>query len=416
MKLNSQEFDQVLDKYADLIIKVGLNLQEGQKLIISANPIDSVPLVRKVTQKAYQSGSRLVSTLWTDEHEIKTRIEHAPKDSFEEFPTWKTDAFLGSIQEGGAFLGIGGRDPNLLKDQDPDIVGTVNRVTQEHNTPIRKEISRNAVQWLYVCYPNPNWARAVYPDLPPEEAEIKLWDAVIQACRLDQADPVAFWNGYLDNLGDRSIRLTQKEYQALHFRAPGTDLRVGLPKNHIWVGGREKTPSNQEFCANIPTEELFTLPHRNQVNGTVRATKPLNYLGSLIEGIEMEFSNGEVVDFSASKGQKVLANLLDTGPNAKYLGEVALVPHSSPISQLNLLFLNTLFDENASCHLALGNAYPYTLTGGTEMSDEEFKAAGGNQSLVHVDFMFGSGEMDVDGILADGSTEPVMSSGEWVID
>jgi aminopeptidase len=416
MKLNNMDFDQILDKYTDLIIEVGLNLQEGQKLFIDAEPLETSPLARKVAEKAYQHGSQLVSYLYSDEVIIKNRFEHAPRDSFEEFPSWATDAILESIQEGGAYLVILGRDPDLLLGQDPELVGIANRIRQQHITPIRKEISANTVQWLIVGFPTRDWAKAVFPDLDPEKAETRLWEAVIQVCRLDKPDPVAFWKGYLDDLWNRSIQLTRKGYQSLHFHGPGTDLKVGLPQNHIWMGGLDKSPDKLEFCANLPTEELYTLPHRNQVNGTVRATKPLSYLGSLIEDFELRFSEGKVVDFSAKKGEEVLASVLETGPNARYLGEVALVPHSSPISQQDLVFLNTLYDENASCHLALGNAYPVNLEGGIEMSEEDFIVAGGNQSLIHVDFMFGSGELDVDGILPDGSSEPVMRSGEWAFE
>jgi len=256
----------------------------------------------------------------------------------------------------------------------------------------------------------------VFPKDTAQDAEKRLWDAVFKVCRIDEPDPAVFWKQQVDNLCKRKEYLTAKHYSALQFTGPGTNLTVGLPDGHIWGGGSSKTPSGISFVPNLPTEEVFTLPHKNKIEGTVTATKPLSCQGNLIENFSLTFSEGKVVKFSAEKGEETLRNLLETDQNSKSLGEVALVPHQTPISQSGLIFLNTLYDENASNHLALGNAYRFTLEGGTTMSDEEFTQAGGNDSLIHVDFMFGSGEMDVDGLLADGATEPVMRAGEWAFD
>jgi aminopeptidase len=323
---------------------------------------------------------------------------------------------VGSINNGDALLGMRGTAPDLLKGYDSELVSTIAKTYAKHAKPISEKIVINAVQWLGICPPTPDWAKVVFPDLSEEEALNKLWEAVIQACRLNDPDPVKSWRQNLDSLKERALYMTAKRYQKIHFKGPGTDLEVGLPEGHLWIGGWDDTLDGVQFSANIPTEEVFTLPHRDRVNGTVRATMPLSYQGRLIEDFQLRFENGKVVEYSAKKEQEALQGILETDANAAYLGEVALVPHSSPISQLGLVFLNTLYDENASNHLALGKAYRFNLEGGTEMTEEEFLGSGGNDSLVHVDFMFGSAEMDVDGILEDGTTEGVMRGGEWAFE
>lgn len=414
--MKTQDFEQKLTKYADLIVKVGLNLQPGQRLYILAYVIESAPLVRQVVKSAYQNGSRLVTVLWLDEQLEKIRYQSAPPDSFEEFETWMTDGLLQSIERGDAFLQIGGRNPELLKDQDPELIAIANRTIAKHMKPIRAHQGKNSMQWTVVVPPTPGWAAKVFPLDTPKNAEGQLWDAVFKVCRLDEPDPAIFWKHQVINLEKRAKYLTEKKYTELIFKGPGTNLSIGLPEGHIWEGGSSKTPSDITFVANLPTEEVYTLPHKNKIEGTVTATKPLSYQGNLIENFSLTFSEGKVVEFSAEKGQETLRNLLETDQNSKSLGEVALVPHQSPISQLGFIFFNTLYDENASNHLALGSAYRDTIKGGLAMSDEEFAQAGGNNSLIHVDFMFGSGEMDLDGLKADGASEPVMRGGEWAFD
>jgi aminopeptidase len=232
---------------------------------------------------------------------------------------------------------MGGDPPDLLKGYDQELVSTAARAYARHMKPIREKIAVNAVQWLVICPPTPGWAQAVFPDLAASEEEIKLWEAVIQACRLDSPSPERSWQENLDDLEKRGSYLTERQFSSVHFKAPGTDLEVGLPAGHVWIGGWDQTPGGIQFCANIPTEEVFTLPHRERVNGTVRATMPLSYQGSLIEAFQLRFENGKVVDHSAGKGQEALQGILETGPNAAFLGEVALVPYSNPISQLGLV-------------------------------------------------------------------------------
>jgi aminopeptidase len=411
--METKEFDQILEKYAELIVKAGLNLQPDQQLIIWAGPLDVSPLVRKVVQQAYHNQSRFVSVLWLDEEVKKIRLQHAPKDSFEESDSWKLKGILECIEEGAAYLQVWGNDPDAFKDIKSEILGTVNRVRSENYRPISIHQGRETVQWCLVCPPTLKWAQRVFPEEKPDRALKKLWDAVTMTCRLDQADPINYWTEYQIVINQRARLLTEKAYQSLKFTGPSTDLSVGLPPDHIWEGGGGHTVSGLPYIANLPTEEVFTLPHRNRVNGKVTATKPLSYRGMFINHFWLEFSEGKVVDFGAEVGEDKLGTILDTDPNARFLGEVALVPHQTPISQSGILFLNTLYDENASNHLALGSAYFSSLKGGGEMTMEEFAQAGGNDSLIHVDFMFGSGEMDVDGVLPDGSTESVMRGGEW---
>jgi aminopeptidase len=412
----SLTFEQKLQRYADLAVKVGLNVQPGQRVIIIAGPLEVAPVVRAVTASAYQLGSRLVSVLWVDEQLAPIRYQYAPRDSFEEYPAWTMKSVLNSIEQGDAYLQIIGQDPQLLKGQDPDLVALAGRTHRQHYKPIGDHQGINSVQWLVICPPTPGWATKVFPEKSSEEAVNDLWDAVFKACRIDEPDPIAAWQQQIVNLKERKEYLTARQYAGLQFTGPGTDLMVGLPEGHIWAGGESKTQNDVPFIPNLPTEEVYTIPHNKKTEGTVTATKPLSYQGNLIENFSLTFSEGKVVNFSAEKEEAALRSIIEAGENSGRLGEVALIPHKTPISQSGLVFLNTLYDENASNHLALGWAFRYTLIGGDAMTDEEFEQAGGNESIVHVDFMFGSGEMNVDGVKADGTAEPVIRDGEWAFD
>jgi len=410
------DFQNMLQKYAELTVRIGLNLQPGQRLLIMKAPIQAAPLVRAIAASAYQAGARLVDVMWGDEGLVLARFRHAPRDSFEEYPTWRTDGMLASAQRGDAILAIFGDDPDLLKNQDPDLVTTYQKTSWKHLRPTLDHIERPTINWTVIAAPVPAWTAKVFPELPPEVGQARLWEAVLEACRLDQANPVAAWEAHLAGLVARREYLTQKGYVALQFRGPDIDLTVGLPRGHTWTGGSQLSQSGITFTPNLPTEEVFTLPHAAETEGVLAASMPLSYLGSLIEDIHLTFAGGRVVKASATQGEAVLNRLLDTDEGARRLGEVALVPHSSAIAQSGLLFYESLFDENAASHLALGSAYRFNLAGGETMSDDEFAAAGGNTSLVHVDFMIGSGEMDVDGIREDGATEPLMRTGEWAFE
>ncbi len=411
--MESDRFDHLLRKYAELMLKVGVNLQPGQRLIILA-PLQAVDLVRHVTTIAYQIGCRLVSVMWDDEQLSLIRYQHAPRDSFEEFSTWAADGILQFLDRGDALLSIAGSDPDLLKDQDPELLAIVNRNLQKLNAPISAHISASTINWAIAAFPTKSWAMKVFPDQMPEQAVSRLWAAIFDVCRMNEPDPIAAWWQHIDQLTKRSDYLNRKHYDALHFTAPGTDLTIGLPDGHLWVSGATRSKRGISFTANVPTEEVFTIPHKDRTQGFVTASKPLSYLGSLIQNFRLTFDHGQVIDLSAEKGEAELRKLIGTDENARRLGEVSLVPDRSPISQSGLIFYNTLFDENAADHIALGRALKFTLRDGPSMSDEEFSQAGGNYSLVHVDFMIGSAQMSVDGLTQTGVVEPIMRNGEWV--
>lgn len=404
------------EKYADLVIRVGLNLQPGQVLVIRT-PVEAVELTRALTAKAYDVGCPYVDVLYSDEQLELIRFEHAPKDSFEEFPTWRVKGMIERGEEGAAFLSIAGNNPDLLKDQDPDLVSLTRKVASEQSKPWSREfISKMRSSWCVISAAVDPWAARVFPEASEAERVDLLWDAIFQMCRLDEPDPTAAWQAHIDALERRRGYLNEKAYTALKYTAPGTDLTLGLPEGHIWKGGVDTNEKGTLFVPNIPTEEVFTMPHSRRTDGMVSSTKPLNYGGTLIENFNLTFQEGKVVGVEAEKGREILKKLVETDDGAGRLGEVALVPHSSPISKFGKLFYNTLFDENASNHVALGQAYNVCLKDGESMSQEDFEAAGGNTSVTHVDFMIGSEEMDIDGVLPDGSTEAVMRAGEWAFD
>jgi len=413
------DFERLLRAYAELTVKVGLNLQAGQRLLIIgpvANggcSLEAAPLVRQITAAAYAAGAPLVETLWGDEALLTARLEHAPPGSFDEFSTWLPSALVQHVEAGHAILSIYANDPDQLKDYPSGVVTAVQQATARAVRPFREHISRNQTNWGVVAAAAEAWAARVYPALPAAERMPALWGAIARLCRLDRPDPIAAWEAHLAALAARTDLLNAKQYTALRYTGPGTKLTIGLPDGHIWVGGRSASASGIRFAPNLPTEEVFTMPHKDRVDGTVRSSKPLSYGGTLIEGFSLTFAGGRVVDVRAEKGEDVLRRLVEMDGGAARLGELALVPHSSPVAQTGLLFYNTLFDENAASHVALGAAYKFTLHGGEGMSDDDFERAGGNRSATHVDFMIGSSELNVDGLLPGGASEPVMRAGEW---
>lgn len=406
-------FEQNLLNYAELAVKIGVGLRAGQRLMVRA-PIESAPLTRLIVASAYKAGARLVDVVWGDDAVTLARFNHAPRDSFEEYPIWQAQGLNQLAEAGDAVLSVHATDPDLLKDQDPDLVALVQRVAQTHLAPFRRKVMSDHLNWTVISLPIASWAAKVFPENSPDEQIAKLWEAIFKVCRIDQSDPVAAWQKHVAELSARKDYLNARAYTALKYTAPGTDFTLGLPDNHIWNGAHSQTPSGITFIANVPTEEVFTMPHKDRADGVVSSTKPLSYGGVLIEDFSLTFANGRVVKVTAKKGEAVLRKLIETDEGSARLGEVALVPHSSPISQSGLLFYNTLFDENASNHIALGRAYRFCVSGGADMSDEEFAAAGGNDSLAHVDFMIGSAAMDVSGVTRDGHLEPIMQAGEWV--
>jgi len=411
----------ILRSYADLTVKVGLNLQPGQRLLIIgplANggvSLEAAPLVREIAASGYAAGAPLVEALWGDEPMLLTRFANAPRETLTEYSNWLPKALIEHVNGGHAILSIYANDPDLLKHEPPEQVGAMQQAVSFAVSPFRELISRNQTNWAVVAAPAAGWASKMFPDVPPDQQVSRLWDQIVRLCRLDRPDPIAAWSRHLQDLEASATYLNAKQYAALKYSGPGTDLTLGLPSGHKWVSGRTTSRNGIPFTANLPTEEVFTMAHRDRADGIVQSTKPLSYAGTLIEGFSVRFEQGRVVQLSAKRGESVLRQLIDTDEGAARLGEIALVPNNSPISESGLLFYNTLFDENAASHVALGSAYKFTLREGEQMSDEEFGKAGGNRSAVHVDFMIGSGGLDVDGIAANGSSEPLMRRGEWVM-
>ncbi|HWW97584.1 MAG TPA: aminopeptidase [Edaphobacter sp.] len=406
-------FDQKLDRLAEVAVQIGLGLRAGQELIMSA-PIEALPLARRITEHAYRAGALLVTTFYSDDPSVLARYEYAADASFDYAPVWLHDGIAAGFRSGAARLAIAGANPALLAKQDPAKVARANVAASKAGKPAMELITRHEINWTIVACATPEWAKLVFPGEPENVAVAKLWDAIFISSRVAVDDPVQEWREHGARLKKRMEMLNAKRFYALHFKGPGTDLTVGLADDHLWAGGGS-TAGNGVYCQpNIPTEECFTTPHKDRVNGTVRASKPLSHQGTLIENIAVRFENGRIVEATATAGEDVLNRLISTDDGARRLGEVALVPHSSPIAQSGVLFWNTLFDENAASHIALGQAYSTCLIGGEKMDAEQLAALGANASLIHVDWMIGSGEMDVDGVTADGTAEPLMRKGEWV--
>lgn len=417
------DFKQNLEKYAEVIVRVGLNLQPGQRLLIGPPfhgilgvPIELAPLVRHIAAKSYEAGARLVEVIWGDDQLRLIRFQNAPRDSFESFPGWRADAALDIACNGDAVLNFLTEDPNLLLEQDLSSLSAYRKTCMTHMKPFEDLRAKNAMNWTVVTAPVDGWTASVFPDLPRRSGKAKLWDTLFDVCRIKEDDPVYAWKSHVAGLQARSDRLNQEAYSALELKAPGTHLRIGLPRGHIWKCARMTTQKGTECTANIPTEEVFTIPHKDRTEGVVTTTRPLSLEGVLIEDVTLTFSAGQVIDATARRGQRRLLRLLDTDEGIKRLGEVALVPHSTPISGTGLIFHNILIDENASNHIALGRAFRFNLRGGEAMSDDEFAEAGGNDSLAHIDCMIGSDEMDVDGLKEDGAAVPIMRDGEWAFD
>lgn len=405
--------DSRLDKLADLAVKVGLGLGHGQELVITA-PIEALSLVRAITAKAYQAGASLVTALFTDEESTLYRFRYGADEGFDKAAGWLHEGVANAYRGGAARLAITGGNPALLAGQDPSKVGRANLALSKAMRPAMELITRHEINWTIIPFSTPAWAKLVFPDLSEQEAVDRLWDAIFAATRVDTEDPVAAWKSHQTALAERVDYLNDKRYAALHYRAPGTDLTIGLADDHLWLGGGTMAGNGLACIPNMPTEEVFTTPHKERAEGYVTSTKPLSYQGMLIRDIKVRFVAGRIVEASASAGLDVLQKMLDSDDGSRRLGEVALVPNASPISASGLLFWNTLFDENAASHIALGQAYSSCIRGGDEMSPEQLAQVGANESLIHVDWMIGSGKMDIDGLQSNGTPEALMRGGEWV--
>lgn len=401
-----------LDKLAQVAIKVGLQLAEGQDLVITA-PMTAAPLVRRITEHAYKAGAGLVTTLYSDEEATLARYKYANDQSFDRAAGWLHSGVAEAFRNNAARLAISGDNPMMLAGQDPDKVTRAMRANSAAYRPALELITGFDINWNIVSYPTAAWARLVFPHDSEEVAVGKLADAIFKASRVDQDDPIAAWKAHNANLKARWSWLNGKAFSALHYKGPGTDLTVGLADGHRWKGGASEAKNGITCNPNIPTEEVFTTPHKLRVDGYVAGTKPLSHNGALIEDMQARFEGGRLVEFKASKNKDLFNKVLDTDEGGRHLGEVALVPHSSPISASGILFFNTLYDENASCHIAQGQCYADCFVDGKTLTPAQIAERGGNSSNIHIDWMIGSDKIDIDGVHADGSTEPVMRGGEW---
>lgn len=413
MRDATDTYGTTLDGLARLAVRVGLNLQPGQELLMTA-PTNALPLARMITAEAYRAGARLVTPVLSDAEISRARFMHGHDEGFDHAAGWLYDGMARAYEAGAARLALVGEDPFLLSDQDSAKVGRANRATATAYRPALMHISDFRINWSIIACPTQAWAARIFPDLPEADALARLTDSIARTARLDHDDPVAAWAEHNAALARRSAMLNEARFDALHFKGAGTDLRVGLADGHKWQGGASRARNGVTCNPNIPTEEVFTTPHAAKVDGVVRATKPLSYHGTLIEEITMHFEAGRAVSATASRGQDVLSQMIGTDDGAAHLGEVALVPHSSPVSQCGHLFYNTLFDENAASHIAMGQCYASCLEG-DDLSPEEIAARGGNKSLIHVDWMIGGADTDVDGLRNGGNPVPLMRAGEWVV-
>jgi len=402
-----------LDLFAQVAVNVGLGLKAGQELVMTAST-DSLALARRITEYAYRAGASLVTTLFSDDESTLLRYRVASDQSFDHAAKWLYEGMAAAFKSGAARLAIAGGNPSLLSSEDPARVGRANRAVSQAYRPALELITRHEINWTIVASATPAWAAAMFPGEAPDAALGKLWDVIFATTRINTADPVSAWKAHDAGLQRRAKFLNEKRYAALNYRGPGTDFRLGLADDHLWLGGGT-TAGNGLYCIpNMPTEEVFTAPHKDRADGTVTATKPLSHLGTMIEGIQVRFEKGRIVDLKASKGEEVMSKLIETDEGARRLGEVALVPHSSPIAASGLVFFNTLFDENAASHIALGQSYSSCLRDSDKLTQEQLAARGANESLIHVDWMIGSDKLDIDGVTASGGAEPLMRQGEWV--
>ena len=404
--------EEKIDKLANLAIKRGVGLQKGQDLLITA-PLESLPLVRKIAEHAYKEGAHLVTPLFTDSDITLSRFKHAPTESFDHAANWLFNGMGEAFDNNTARMAIAGDDPMLLAEMDPEKVSRANKAMAKAYKPARERITEFKINWNIVSWPGKAWASRVFPDLPIDEAVIKLADAIFDASRASVEDPIQAWDDHNEKLRKKTNWLNEKNFAALQYNGPNTNLKIGLADEHEWMGGASKAQNGIICNPNIPSEEVFTTPHAYKVDGVVSSTKPLSYQGTLIENIKVTFKDGKIIEASASKGNEVLQKVLKSDEGASRIGEVALVPHSSPISQSGIIFYNTLFDENAASHIALGQCYSKCFKGDLDLSKEEITKRGGNSSMIHIDWMIGSNEIDVDGIDHEGNSIPVFRKGEW---
>lgn len=407
-------FEENLQKYAKLLVAKGLNVQQDDWVKVSI-AVDQAPLARLITKEAYDLGAEKVIIEWSDDEITKQHYTNQPEEVLTNIPKYKIEESEDHVLNHRVCrLTVLSNDPGLLNEVDPSKVAAFQKVAGKAFKAQRVATQNDDLKWTVAAAAGTGWASHVFPDLNTSEEQVEaLWDQIFKTCRVYDEDPVEAWDKHKETLKEKAGKLNDYQFDALHYKAPGTDLKLGLPKNHIWMSAESFDPKGVEFIANMPTEEVFTSPDTRRMDGVVRSTKPLSYAGTLIEGIEVHFKDGKIVDISAEKGDETIKKLVTDNDGATGLGEVALVPNPSPISQSGITFFETLFDENASNHLAIGASYPTTIQGGKEMNEEELKKHGMNVSDTHVDFMIGSEKMNIDGIKKDGTVVPIFRNGDW---
>ncbi|HAL09416.1 MULTISPECIES: aminopeptidase [Mammaliicoccus] len=405
-------YETQLQKYAELLVKVGLNVQEKEPVYIQAS-IDASEFVHLIVEEAYKVGAIDVKVNYKDDRISQLKYQYEPDEFFEEVKQYDIDEKMDYLNRKAAFLSIVSSSPDSLKDADPKKISKAMQANGKAFKDYMVAVQSDRMSWCVASYPSAGWAKMMFPDLDEEAAVNKLLETILKTVRVDQEDPVKAWEEHDHLLHEKADYLNLKKYKALHYKSEGTDLTIELPTGQYWSGASSINSKGNSFVANMPTEEVFTAPHKNGVNGVVSNTLPLSYSGNIIDDFTLTFKDGEVVDYKAGVGQEILKSILETDEGAKRLGEVALVPVDSPISNMNTLFYNTLFDENASCHIALGSAYAFCIEGGKDMTPEALAENGLNDSTTHVDFMIGSKELSIDGILENGEKEPVFREGNW---
>ncbi len=408
-----ENFNEKLGKYAEIIVKIGANVQKGQKVWINCST-DSLPLVHKITELAYREGASDVNIKLTDDTLSRIHAEYKSIDEYSRISEWYVKEINEYLDSNVAIIHIISSSPNLFSGVDPEKLGAHARNRGEALKYYRSCIMNDVNSWTIASYPSAEWAKVVFPEESDTDiAQAKLMDVIMETVRINTENPVEEWEKHIKRLTEKAEYLNRKSFSALHYKSEGTDLVVGLPENHIWVAAGSENAKGVSFLPNMPTEEVFTAGDKYSAEGYVTNKKPLSYQGNIIDNFKLTFKEGKVVEFEAETGYDILKQLLETDEGAKRIGEVALVPHNSPISLSGILYYQTLFDENASNHLALGAAYPTNMLNGTEMSEEELDKAHVNVSITHVDFMIGDEKTDIDGINKDGTREPVFRNGNW---
>lgn len=408
-------FNEKLAQYADLAVKTGVNIQKDQILVLQC-PVEYAEFARMITENAYKSGAKDVVVVWKDEKLSRIRFDYAALEVFETIPEWRAKLFNGYAKEGAAFMNVLAEDPEIFKGVSSDKLLANVKASEIGLKEYRDCFDKSELQWNLIAVPNKAWAKKVFPNCSEEEAINKLWEAIFKTVHVGTEYPVALWKKHGETLGEKSAILNKKQFAKLHYKnSIGTDFVVGMPKNHIWSGGGDTNTKGIFFFPNMPTEEVFTAPDCRYAEGKVVSSIPLSYQGTLITDFNVTFKDGRVVDFEAKEGYEALERLLNTDEGSRRLGEVALVPYNSAISNMGILFYNTLFDENASCHFAFGKCYPNTIKGGEFLSKEELKKIGGNDSMNHVDFMVGTSDLTIIGIEENGEETVIFKDGNWAI-